>query len=163
MASASLPGMPTELLQEIQSSLTYASRQALRLTCRALYFKVNNLGSNASYDIWDPLEIEQWPQYNHAAQRPQYLKQPIAGKDYFAYARCLRIRSAISFTNAMTKGKRGKAGSVYGRCDRTCIQCGIARGVYRKSSYLRFGGANVGVGTVCRYCGDFHSAHSICS
>jgi hypothetical protein len=164
MASATISELPTELVGEIQCLLPYAPRLALRLTCRALYTKTDDSRLIPRYGISDLLQIETWPPYNDAAQRPQNEQQPIAGKDFFSCTHCLRIRSAIYFSNAMMTGKRGKAAAAEDKCKRICISCGIMQGKYRKNDVFRYGGAPVpgemnGAGIVCQYCGEFHSVH----
>lgn len=168
MEPASLPTMPPELVQNVQSLLPYSSRLALRFTCRALYFKASRPKPGSKYEMSDLLEIETWPRYNHAAQRPQYLKQSIAGKDFFSCSGCLLIRSAIHFANPMMKGKRGKMSSVENKCGRVCIDCGIRQGKYRRGMSFDYGGAQIlpedaeRKGWVCSYCGDFHSVNARC-
>ncbi|KAF1823231.1 uncharacterized protein K489DRAFT_297970, partial [Dissoconium aciculare CBS 342.82] len=134
-----LSGLPVELLREIQTLLPYASHFALRITCRDLYSKISR--PSHSYSMVDLLAIETWPQYNHAMQRPAHLKQPIAGLDFFSCSRCLRIRSACYFSNAMMKGKRGKSAPPRAKQGRICIQCGMASGQYHKGVSMMHGGA----------------------
>jgi hypothetical protein len=165
MTSATLSGLPVELLQEIQTLLPYASHLALRITCRDLYSKTSRPGR--SHSMVDLLAIETWPQYNDAMQRPAHLKQPVAGFDFFSCSRCLRIRSAYFFSNAMMKGKRGKSASTQDKLGRICIPCGIGSGQYRKGVSMMHGGAPVSdmrehMGVVCQYCGRFHSVHKAC-
>lgn len=42
METLALPSLPLEILLDIQSYLSYASRIALRLTCRELHCKIDN-------------------------------------------------------------------------------------------------------------------------
>jgi hypothetical protein len=165
MISATLSGLPVELLREIQSLLPYASQLALRITCRDLYSESSR--PSTVYQMVDLLAIETWPQYNDAMQRPAHLKQPIAGLDFFSCSRCLRIRSACYFSNAMMKGKRGKSASPRDKLGRICIQCGMASGQYRKGVSMMYGGAPVSgimehTGVVCPYCEEFHSVCEAC-
>jgi hypothetical protein len=174
MTSATLLDLPTELVQDIQSQLPYASHLALRFTCRDLYFKTDDpnktrkysnadllAGKTPKYSMSDLLEIETWPRYNHAAQRPEHLKQAIAGVDFFSCNQCLRIRSAFSFSNAMMKGRYGKGRPGEGRpgaglswptaknrLRRMCIQCAIEEGTYGENCRLTFGGTQCKYGTV---------------
>lgn len=163
MAPATLPTLPPELLQQIQSHLPYPSRLALRLTSRALYLMSGHPGGPSSYTMSDLLTIETWPCYHGAASREQHLQRAIAGQDFFACSRCLRIRSALRFSNAMMRGRRGKASTLRDRAGRICIPCGIKTGVYRRGDSFDFGGAPVfGIeahrGVVCSFCDEFHSA-----
>lgn len=159
--------MPPELVQKVQSLLPYPSHLVLWFTCRALYSKTNDPSPGTKYQILDLLAIETWPRYNDAAQRPQYLKQPIAGKDFFSCAGCLLIRSAIHFANAMMERKRGKMSSDGNKCGRVCINCGIQQGKYRRGVSFEYGGALLPEDTerkgwVCSYCGGFHSVWARC-
>ncbi|PVH92249.1 hypothetical protein DM02DRAFT_472497, partial [Periconia macrospinosa] len=159
--------LPSETLHEIQASLSYSSQLALRLTCREIHGKLidptkfvtlsprrGNAPIRRTYDIYDLLEIEQWPTYTGVRGRPEYAKQPIAGHDFFACSLCLKLRSAGKFSNAMMKGKRGKLGSgtVEERRSRFCIPCGVAHNRYQKGTQLKFGGASGGYGFVCLEC-----------
>lgn len=171
MAKPYLSNLPDETLGEIQASLSYASQLALRLTCRELHAKltdpdkpttiyqqVENSPIQQAYDIYDLLEIEQWPAYTGVHGRPEHVKQPIAGHDFFACSLCLKLRSASKFSNAMMKGKRGKLGSgtVEERRSRFCIPCGVAQDRYRRGTQLQYGGAGGGYGFVCLGCGSFN-------
>ncbi|KAF1978396.1 hypothetical protein BU23DRAFT_449988 [Bimuria novae-zelandiae CBS 107.79] len=160
MESASLPGLPVELVQEIQSLLTYSSGIALRFTCRALYFNTDKPGP--SYEMSDLLAIETWPRYNDASQRPSHFKRPIADEYFFTCPQCLRIRSALYFSNKMMRAKRGKTSSAEDKRKRIFIECGIESGRYRKGMNLQYGGAPVfGIAehtrVVCWDCGEFYS------
>lgn len=170
MAKPDLLNLPVETLHKIQALLSYASQLALRLTCHELHAKLidptklitlyprrGNDRIQRTYDIDDLLEIERWPTYMGVLGRPEYVKQPIAGHDFFACSLCLKLRSAGKFSNAMMKGKRGKLGSgtVEERRSRFCIPCGIAQNRYRRGTELRFGGAGGGYGFVCLKCGSF--------
>ena len=174
MAAPSLPGLPAEILLEIQSSLSYGSRLALRLACRDIYFKVddpnrsmskNVSGSSASstrgtYNMTDLLEIELWPEYNSAQYRPDGFQQPVHQLDFFACYMCRKIRRAGNFANAMMKAKRGKLGNgtVEDKRWRFCIPCGITHGRYIRGTSLRFGGASGGYGFICLGFGQFERA-----
>jgi hypothetical protein len=156
MASAILLCLPAELVQDILSRLPFASHVALRFTCRDLYYKISDPNKTRKYSMSDLLDIETWPRYDHAAQRPENLKQAIPGVDFFGCNQCLRIRSAISFTNAMTRGKYGKTRPLAAltsppidkRLGRICIQCGIEEGIYGVDRGVIFGGTQWIHGTV---------------
>ncbi|KAF2738336.1 hypothetical protein EJ04DRAFT_520548 [Polyplosphaeria fusca] len=141
--TTTLSTMPTELVLEVQSLLPYASRMALRFTCRALYTKTHDPNLSSNYDISDLFNIETWPRYDRAAQRPHGQRQATAGKDFFACAGCLRIRSAKHFSNAMMKGIRAKRSANDNKQGRICIDCGVQKGVYTKGHSFMFGGANI--------------------
>lgn len=180
MAVNSLTGLPAEMLFEIYSCLSYGSRLALRLTCRDLYAKIGDPNLNTTnhshaptsypsklkaYTMADLLEIERWPVYNAAEYRPLQSRQANAGQDFFACFICLRIRSASKFSNAMMKGKRGKlgAGTIAERMRRLCIECGVRTGIYKRKTYIQFGGALGGSGFVCGTCGNFEVMRFRCS
>jgi hypothetical protein len=171
-----LPDLPAELLAEVKTNLSYGSCVALRLTCRALYRKVedpnrhtNGTCSDAStragstvrnYDMKDLLEIEMWPEYNSAYYRPAELKQAIRRLDFFACYICRKIRCASKFSNAMMKGKRGKLGNgtAAEKAGRFCISCGIRAGTYKRGDWLQYGGATGSYGFICHRCGTFQEA-----
>ena len=122
MAALSLPGMPAEILGEIQSYLSYAPQIALRLACNELYHKLDNpnqifIGTRSNisspvqptlkrYEMGDLLEIEMGPEYNSAQGRPEESRQPISGLESFACYLCCMIRCTSKFSNLMVKGKR---------------------------------------------------------
>jgi hypothetical protein len=179
MAATSLPDLPTEILLEVQTFLSYGSRIALRLTCRDLYAKVDDPNQTTNtllrlstssgseikaYSMVDLLEIERWPEYNAAQYRSAESKQPVDYEDFFACCLCLKIRSASKFSNAMMKGKRGKLGNgtIAERIGRFCIKCGLAHGRYHRGVYLQFGGALGGYGFVCHRCGNFEHVRYDC-
>ena len=152
----------------------YPSRIALKMTCKGLCAKISHwvtafptctLQPSAlrGYTIVDLSKIEQRPVYNAARARPEELKQPVDGRDFFACSVCLRIRSAGKLSNAMMKGKRGKLGSgtLVDKVTRFCIPCGVATKRYQRGTYLKFGGALRGSGKICSTCGQL-SAISDC-
>jgi hypothetical protein len=97
----------------------------------------------------DLLEIELWPTY-----RPTRQPQHIRPEDRFACRVCLRLRSALHFTNAMMKGKRGKEGLLCAveREKRICIPCGISKNVYPGGTVMEYGGRAGGKGFICKHC-----------
>ncbi|KAF2844090.1 hypothetical protein T440DRAFT_473671 [Plenodomus tracheiphilus IPT5] len=173
METLALQNMPPEILLDIQSNLSYASRIALRLTCRELHLKIDDPDRHANdnhtgaedlvqttrrcYSMKDLLEIEMWPEYNSAQDRSAGSKQPFAGFDFFACNSCHRIRCASRFSNAMMKGKRGKLGSGTHaeKSGRFCISCGIRVGIYKRGDWLQYGGALGSCAYICRKCGSF--------
>jgi hypothetical protein len=96
MAVPTLSGLPTEVLLDVQASLSYASQLALHLTCRELYAKLIDPNRATSaippprgaipiqqvYNMHDLLKIELWPAYNGAQYRAAKLQQPIDGEDF---------------------------------------------------------------------------------
>lgn len=173
MTPPTLLDLPTESLLNIQGSLTYASRLALRLTCRDLCFGVENpycatdelfrehtnpiQPTTRVYNISDLLEIELWPEHNAAQFGSAQSKQPMCKLDYFACHICLKIRCASQFSNAMMKGKRGKLGegTIADKAGRFCIPCGLTHGRYQRGVSFQLGGVFGGYGFVCRKCGGF--------
>lgn len=179
MAANSLTGLPAEILLETQRCLSYGSRLALRLTCRDLYAKIEDPNRNTesiscaptsheskikAYRMADLLEIERWPEYNGADNRPAESRQPVDQQDFFACFLCLKIRSAGQFSNAMMKGKRGKRGNggIAERMQRFCIPCGLAHRRYQPGTYLQFGGALGGHAFVCAGCDKFERVRHGC-
>ncbi len=160
-----IQNLPQELLLKICEDLDYASLVALRLLNHSFYSCI----TTSAYSMADLINIEIWPVYNRAGQSvsEDHERQPCAGLDYFACSYCLRVRSAIHFTNAMMKGKRGKfspASAVDGRLDRVCIDCCMRYGrITGVGRLIRFGGAcwddsdvNSGeYGIVCAGCRQF--------
>ena len=173
MTASLLPSLPVELLLEIQANLSYGSRIALLSTCRELYHKIHDPGRRTNgaqtshtnlaktiekgYGMRDLLEIEMWPEYHSARDRPAESRQPIPSVDFFACYLCRKIRCASKFSNAMMKGKRGKLGngSVAEKSGRFCISCGIRVGIYKRGDWLQYGGALGSCAFVCRDCGSF--------
>jgi hypothetical protein len=150
-----LPGLPSELIDQISNNMSYGSRLALKLPCRELLGKTGL--PTKRYSMADLLEIEQWPEYNRAKSMPLESKQPSGQRDFFACHLCLKIRSADNFANTIMKSKRGKLGqgTVGERSERFCIQCGVKYGIYRAGTYIHFGGAAQSHGFVCWGCGIF--------
>jgi len=80
MTTTPLAGLPTEIVREISSYLSYGSHLALLLTCRELHAKLEDLnqpsnplpsGANDKvYSMADLLEIERWPDYNASEYKP---------------------------------------------------------------------------------------------
>ncbi|EEP78192.1 predicted protein [Uncinocarpus reesii 1704] len=156
-----LPNSPVEIILQISNYLTYASRFALTLTCKEIYFKTTDpnqlvpsarlttiMPNTKAYDIEDLLEIERWPVYTTFDHGLREL-------NCFACHLCLKIRSAGQFSNAMMKGKRGKFGGL--SADRFCIDCGVYYKRYARGTTMRFGGVCGGVGSVCQRCGRFRA------
>ncbi|EXJ73855.1 uncharacterized protein A1O5_03617, partial [Cladophialophora psammophila CBS 110553] len=156
--------LPPEVLLRISSYCDYAAALALSLTCKDLrVFRPHG------YGMIDLLQIERWPCYDPAGQAEDHVRQPLAGRDYFACSLCLHIRSAMEFSNAMMKGKRGKHSQAIcddfgARLKRFCIECGIEHGKYQSGTVMQFGGAPLsdldreiggGQGLVCRRCRSF--------
>ncbi|XTI85644.1 hypothetical protein V2W45_266587 [Cenococcum geophilum] len=166
-----LLSLPTELIDDISSYLSYASVLALQLSCRELHAIVKDLqhlkGSQLSkslkpYHITDLLEIELWPCYNRAEAEEGCSRQAMPTLDYFACHICLKIRSAEYFSNAMMKSRRGKLSPVSMSSEkqkRFCIPCGVTTGKYQKGVQLEFGGCVRGRGIVCFHCGQFDKAY----
>ena len=162
--SAPILSLPTKLLSLILSSCDYAAALAFSMTCKQL----NEFAIHRKYSMADLLHIECWPCYDRVGQAEDHMKQPWAGWDCFACCLCLRIRSAVKFSNAMMKGKRGKprrtdSGIQKTRSGRICIDCGIQRGIYQRGAILSFGGSELGYldddiggrGLVCSRCRSF--------
>ncbi|KAF2798027.1 hypothetical protein K505DRAFT_191959, partial [Melanomma pulvis-pyrius CBS 109.77] len=154
--------LPAELLLELQTFLSYASRVALRCTCRDLYNKVehpttSSLSNTRAYGMIDLLEIERWPEYHGVEYVSVENKQALDRRDFFACCLCLRIRSAGQFSNAMMRGKRGKLGNgtIADRIGRFCLTCGVTSRRYPLGTRLQFGGASQRQGLVCVTCGRF--------
>lgn len=149
--------MPLEMLCAISEHLNYPSTVALRLSCRFLY---KSITQPERFGMTDLLEMELWPCYHPARERPDHLKQAFALIDYFACHICLKIKPALHFSNAMMKGRRGKfSDSALGaRGGRFCISCGLATGRYHRGTQLDYGGmtgAGRLHGLVCKGCGKF--------
>ncbi|KAF2137362.1 uncharacterized protein K452DRAFT_110237 [Aplosporella prunicola CBS 121167] len=168
MPETQLLDLPVELIDEICNHLNYPGRIALQMTCRSLHATVSRISKIRSrkttgpreYTMEDLLEIEMWPCYDDAASRPQNLQQPFSKLDFYACCKCLRIRPALHFSNAMMKGKRGKRS--HPQCSvkhtRFCIDCGVRLCIYKSGEEFEYGGmplAGGGIGFVCRYCTSF--------
>lgn len=79
MAKATLLDLPVELLRKISHNLSYASHLSLSLTCREIYFRLDDPNKRPilnryrrdpkPYDIEDLLEIERWPAYDNLQTR----------------------------------------------------------------------------------------------
>ncbi|KAK6502483.1 hypothetical protein TWF506_003065 [Arthrobotrys conoides] len=152
--------LPNEILMNISNHLSYPSILAMRWACHALY---DILRQVEVYEMADLLEIELWPLYNAAKDRPQNLKQAFPTCDFFACHLCLKIKRAEGFSNAMMKGKRGKlaSGSFVNRVARFCISCGVSTGRYQPGVQFDYGGAGLSHGVVCRGCGKFNQFKGI--
>lgn len=157
--------IPVEVLDEITGYLSYSSRFALSLTCRALHTWIDNpyctskkrdklLSERLSQSRCpvikpkDLFEIEMWPAY----MKQDNLQM---AHGHFACGECVRLRRARHFTNAMMKGKRGKIGSgtIEQRSKRVCIQCCLRLGRFSPGTTFYFGGAEVhGFGIICARC-----------
>ena len=165
MAAMSLLGLPSEIMLEIQTFLSYGSDLAVWFTCSDLYAKVEDPNRTTktlscastseskikACSIADLLEIERWPEYNAVEYRP------VNRQDFFACCFCLRICSASKFSNAMIKGKHGKLGNgtIAERIGRFCITCVLAYGRYQRRIHFQFGGALRGHGFLYRGCSKF--------
>ncbi len=173
-----------EPLLNVTTNLDYPSTIALRWTCRELRDRISHPDHvdnkvltpirvnrrmlsrvQLKYNMVDLLQIELWPAFNYIG-RPGLEGlglRPCAALDWFACHICLKLRSAIHFTNAMMKRKRGKLSPVLSteRCKRLCIDCGIRTGQYRPGIEVEFGGAGIlfatchGTGVVCCVCRSF--------
>lgn len=150
----------------MQSILRYcdnASMIAIALTCR----RFHNTVIPPKCSMADLVQIERWPCYDRAATAEDHFKQAIDGADFFACYLCLRIRSALKFSNAMMKGKRGKKSlpaiqNSDCRLRRFCIDCGIKSNLYIAGTTFQYGGAWLGwneegggYGLVCLQCRQF--------
>ena len=71
-----LPGLPSELIDQISNNMSYGSRLALKLSCRELLRKTDL--PTKRYSIADLLEIGKWPEYNGAKSKPYRLPSPEA-------------------------------------------------------------------------------------
>ncbi|KAF3909452.1 hypothetical protein AA313_de0202821 [Arthrobotrys entomopaga] len=144
--------LPTELILEITRHLNYASILALRLTCRHLNETTNR---PTEYNMADLLEIELWPPYHYVKYGGEENQQPDPFLDYFACYKCLKIKRAVNFSNAMMRAKRGKLANFLSpdRLSRFCIPCGIRSGSYIKGAYFDYGGRGRYQGVVCVHCG----------
>lgn len=171
MAPTTLLNLPTELLLQIGSYLGYCSYIAFYMSCRLVHYILptppndnldqalltshpDNVTNKQMYNMLDLLQIEEWP--CHTRAKPRQLAGP---GDYFACCYCLKIRSAIFFSNAMMKKWYGKASltdaSSLLRLGRFCIPCGIKDGRYELGEVMYFGGAKGGLGAVCKGCSEF--------
>lgn len=183
MAPTTLPDLPTELLLQIQSYLSYPFHVALYMTCRTLHSALpkSNIRPSATnsniylrpskqthrqhpahtliYDIFDLLIIEAWP--CHSVSQPH--QEPGRG-DFFACSYCLKIRPALDFSNGMMTGQLGKISWLENRntplepkfkMGRYCIPCGIKEGNYWRGLQMQFGGSAGGWGFVCMRCVEF--------
>lgn len=157
--------LPPEVILAILSCCDYATAAGLTMTCTSL----NRYPRQSWYAMEDLLQIERWPCYDSVVTAKGYIKQPMWERGYYACSYCLRLRSAVHFSNAMMGGRRGKHPAVIppddtGRLSRVCIECGINHGRYRPGDILDFGGVLISVhdegvgggqGVVCRVCRSF--------
>ncbi|EPS37548.1 hypothetical protein H072_8823 [Dactylellina haptotyla CBS 200.50] len=146
--------LPVELVFEIAVYLNYPSSVALRLSCRSFY---NTVKGPSTYNMTDLLEMELWPFYHPAKERPDNLKCPFELDDFFACNVCLKLIPALNFSNAMMRGKRGKLSNEASntRATRFCIQCGVRTGRYIRGTQFDYGGIGIRHGLVCKCCGRF--------
>jgi hypothetical protein len=71
-----LPGLPSELIDQISNNMSYGSRLSLKLSCHELLRKTDL--PTKRYSMADLLEIEKWPEYNGAKSKPYRLPSPEA-------------------------------------------------------------------------------------
>ena len=115
---AILLSLPNEILHKIVPLLPADAYLAVRLTCTELNSSVPS--RNETWELDHLLRIERWLCYTPAGRAPLQVR---AREDSFACSFCKRIRRAISFTNRMMKGPRGKWGTPAKRRSRLCIRC----------------------------------------
>jgi hypothetical protein len=138
--TTTLLSLPTEILHEITSNLTYAPHLALSYTCHELRarLRVPNFrggkikplfcGKIRAYNEQDLLKIERWPEFSPLYTSDSWVLMADR-KEFFACFSCLKILPAIKFdhVNLVERFQKHGPATMGQRSLRKCIQCKVLR------------------------------------